>query len=183
MRVNGTANLDARGRIVVQAVEVYSNCPKYIVRRARKLGDLPAAGASQSECATKLDVSQRKFLAAADTFFIASSPRSRGADVSHRGGSPGFLSATADGRHVTWPDYRGNRMFNTLGNLELDPHAGLLVVDWLRGDVLQIAGRARIDYSPHRAAAIPRAERVVDLEVDHVVVLPGALGGAWDLSS
>lgn len=70
-------------------------------------------------------------------------------------------------------------MFNTLGNLEIDPRAGLLFPDWSTGDALQVRGRARVDCAPERAATFPRAERVVDLEVEEVVALPGALGGRW----
>ena len=65
-------------------------------------------------------------------------------------------------------------MYMTLGNLELNPAAGLLFVDWDRGDTLHITGRATVDWDPARAATMPGAQRVVDFDVDRVVQLDGA---------
>ena len=73
-----------------------------------------------------------------------------------------------DERHLAWPDYAGNSMFQTLGNLETDPHAGLVFVDFATGDLLQLIGRARVDFDPARAAKFAGAERIVDFEIDAV---------------
>jgi hypothetical protein len=67
----------------------------------------------------------------------------------------------------------------SLGNLATDARAGLLVPDFERGDALLVSGRAAVDWSPQRAAAVPGAQRMVDLEVDRVVLLPGALPLRW----
>ena len=61
-----------------------------------------------------------------------------GADISHRGGRPGFVRV--DGDVLTIPDFRGNRYFNTLGNLIAEPRASLLFVDFETGDLLQLQG-------------------------------------------
>jgi hypothetical protein len=45
---------------------------------------------------------------------------------------------------LAFPDYSGNRMFQTLGNLAVNPRAGLLFVDWETGSTLQLTGRAQI---------------------------------------
>ncbi len=88
-------------------------------------------------------------LANADTFFIASANvgeeagPARGADVSHRGGMPGFVRID-DATTLTTPDFSGNRFFNTLGNLLHDPRAGLLFVDFASGDLLYVAALAEI---------------------------------------
>jgi hypothetical protein len=71
-------------------------------------------------------------------------------------------------RELRWPDYNGNRMFMTLGNITLDPRIGLLFLDWRQGTLLQVSGRATIDWSPAAAAELPGAERVVRLHVDAV---------------
>ena len=86
-----------------------------------------------------------------------------------------------DERRLSFPDYAGNTMFMTLGNLAANPRAGLLFLDWERGDTLQLSGRAVVDWSPERAAALPGAERVVDFEVDAVVRAPRALPLRWAL--
>ena len=90
---------------------------------------------------------------------------------------PGFVHA-APGR-ISFPDYAGNAMFMTLGNLQANPAAGLLFVDWEDGATLQVSGRAAIDWSPARAAAFPGAERVVDLDVERVVATARALPAPW----
>ena len=90
-------------------------------------------------------------LEAADTFFIASTGGEYGVDVSHRGGPPGFVGV--EGATLTVPDYQGNRYFNTLGNLMLDPRAALLVVGFDSGDVLELRGRAEIVWDPQPSAA------------------------------
>ena len=64
-------------------------------------------------------------LGGADTFFIGTTHPARGADASHRGGPAGFVRV--DGGALWWPVYSGNNMFNTLGNLAVNPVRGLAV--------------------------------------------------------
>ena len=66
---------------------------------------------------------------------------------------------------LQFPDYAGNNMFNTLGNLAIDPHAGLLFVDFELGDTLQITGEARVLWDDESRAAFAGAERVVEMRV------------------
>jgi hypothetical protein len=75
-----------------------------------------------------------------------------------------------DGRRLRWPDYPGNGFFNTLGNLTLDPRAGLVFVDFAAGTLLHVAGRATIIWNEvARDTTAPlRAERWIDLEIDAV---------------
>jgi hypothetical protein len=73
-------------------------------------------------------------------------------DISHRGGPPGFVTLGSNGDLIV-PDYRGNRYFNTLGNLLGDPRAALLFIDFERGDLLQLQGSVTIDWSRGNTAA------------------------------
>lgn len=176
MRVNGPARPTASG-FVVDTEQVYANCPKYI--NARTPEDRPDAHRpGEAIRSASLSDPQRRRLAAADAIFVATAHTRSGADVSHRGGRPGFLTVHS-GRRLSWPDYRGNSMYMTLGNLELDARAGLLVVDDHTGGLLQLTGRARVDWDPERAAAVPGAQRMIDFDVEAVVELPGALGLRW----
>jgi predicted pyridoxine 5'-phosphate oxidase superfamily flavin-nucleotide-binding protein len=175
MRVNG------RGRqvddlLVVHTEQVYANCPKYIQARAAegRGGAAPGAVVESGGLAPE----QQAWIAAADTFFVATHAPGLGADASHRGGAPGFV-AVAGERHLSWPDYTGNSMYMTLGNLELDPRAGLLFLDWERGRSLQLSGRASVDWDPARAARVPGAERIVDFAVERVVQIDGAVPIRW----
>ena len=101
-------------------------------------------------------------IARADTFLVASRSRPQsgeagGPDISHRGGRPGFVAV--DGDTLTIPDFRGNRYFNTLGNLLGEPRAGLLFIDFERGDLLQLQGTTEIDWSGGAGRLIDGAER------------------------
>ncbi len=109
-----------------------------------------------------------KMISAADTFFIATDHPRFGADVSHKGGDPGFVRIVDD-QHLAYPDYLGNRMFNSLGNITVNPRAGLLFINFDTGETIQLTGRASIDWDPMRARTIAGAERLVDFEVEHIV--------------
>jgi predicted pyridoxine 5'-phosphate oxidase superfamily flavin-nucleotide-binding protein len=176
MRINGRARQVA-DRLVVHTEQVYANCPKYIQARDTDGHDAADPTGTAAETDT-LSPDQRAWIAAADTFFVATYAAGMGADASHRGGNPGFVTVTGEGR-LTWPDYLGNSMYMTLGNLELDPHAGLLFLDWEGGRSMQLTGRASVDWDPERAACTPGAQRVVDFEVDRVVQIQGAMPLRW----
>ncbi len=139
VRVNGRAAAEDDG-FAVDVLEAYSNCPKYIARRVA-VGDEPAAPAA-AERGGAPDAAAARLVAAADTFFIATVHASASADVSHRGGRPGFVRVD-EALRLTWPDYQGNALFQTLGNLATDARAGLLFIDWATGTTLQLTGTAR----------------------------------------
>jgi predicted pyridoxine 5'-phosphate oxidase superfamily flavin-nucleotide-binding protein len=179
MRANGTGELGPDG-LRVRTEQVYSNCPKYIARRDVEAADAPAA-APAAVARDRLTAEDRRLIAAADTFFIATAAPDGGADASHRGGSPGFV-VVHDDRRLSFPDYTGNTMYMTLGNITANPRAGLLFVDWGTGATLQLSGRAAIDWAPERAAAFPGAERVVDVTVERVVFTGGAVPQRWALA-
>jgi uncharacterized protein len=121
---------------------------------------------------------QQRLIRQADTFFIASHHPEGGTDASHRGGHPGFVSVLNDDRLV-WPDYAGNTMFQTLGNISVNPHAGLLFIDFERGRTLQLTGRASILWDRKRTAEFAGAERLVEFDVDEVVEIAGAHSLEW----
>lgn len=145
LRVNGRATRDADGQLTVDVGVAYPNCPKYIQRRHWSMPAAPASNAQPraSRQGRTLDTRQRAWIVAADTLFIASSHPEHGADASHRGGQPGFVQFLNDNT-LRIPDYSGNSMFNTLGNFESYPRAGLAFVDFERGLLLQLTGRPRI---------------------------------------
>jgi hypothetical protein len=175
MRINGRAR-QVGDHLVVHTEQVYANCPKYI--QAREVTTVTRATAVTAVPSDHLSPGQQAWISAADTFFVATHAPGMGADASHRGGSPGFVTVTGD-RHLSWPDYSGNSMYMTLGNLELDPRAGLLFLDWERGRSLMVTGHASVDWDPERAERVPGAQRLVDFTVDRVVQLDGAVPLQW----
>ncbi|MEU6231734.1 pyridoxamine 5'-phosphate oxidase family protein [Kitasatospora sp. NPDC047058] len=177
MRLNGRSAPDGRGGLVIAAEQVYANCPKYIQRRRPQAR--PAAGTPHAVAAGPvLSTAQQLAVATADTFFVATAGPDGRVDASHRGGNPGFLRVLGPDR-LQWPEYAGNSMFMTLGNLELDPRAGLLLPDFGTGGALLVTGEARTDWSGQAAARLPGAERVVDLTVTGVLELADATPLTW----
>ena len=179
IRVNGTAVLSPQG-IVLSVQEVFGNCPKYIHRRAPVA--LLNGGRSGTEVrrAEVLDAAALALVRAADTFFVATRHPVRGADASHRGGPPGFVAADEDGRRLTFPDYQGNNMFQSLGNLSVDDAVGLLFVDWDTGSTLQLSGRGTVVWDAQRIAAWPGAQRLVDVEIEQVIEHEAAFPVRWE---
>ena len=164
-RANGiVSSRDANGFTVVVR-QSFGNCPQYIQRRAIvRAGATP--GRPREFCS--LDDEARSLIQRADTFFVASRSRADvgpagGSDISHRGGRPGFVRIEDDTLLI--PDFRGNRYFNTLGNLLGEPRAALLFADFETGDLLQLQGLVSIDWGDSRAALLQGAERVWQFRV------------------
>ncbi|MFK0253496.1 pyridoxamine 5'-phosphate oxidase family protein [Streptomyces sp. NPDC090445] len=158
MRLNGILEA-APGGFAVEAEQVFANCPKYLQKRQplERIADGPGivhrGGA--------LTPGQERAVRAADTFFVATTGGGR-TEASHRGGLPGFVEVLSP-TELSWPDYPGNAMFLTLGNLAADPRAGLLFPDWETGAVLQLSGRARTEFGPDGGRSVVfRIEEAVE---------------------
>jgi predicted pyridoxine 5'-phosphate oxidase superfamily flavin-nucleotide-binding protein len=179
IRVNGVAKRASDG-ILVDVEEAFGNCPKFIQRRVppEQLEIAPPLGGRSG---TFLDAAQAEIVGRADTFFIASVHAQRGADASHRGGRPGFVRVAPGGSKLRFPDYSGNRMFQTLGNIALDPRVGLLFPDWETGSVLELTGRAHVVWDEAQIAAWPGAERLIDVAIDAVKQHERAIPARWKL--
>ena len=133
---------------------------------------------------TTLSKDQAALIAGSDTLFIASQftgedeDWSHGVDVSHRGGRPGFVIVAHESL-LLFPDYAGNCLFNTLGNIEIDPRCGLLFIDFDSGDCLQLTGEAAILWEPEHVCRFPGAERVVSFQLEEVIHIEAALPLTW----
>lgn len=183
IRLNGKAGKEkGAAGFYLEVRQAYANCPKYI--QARTLTEDAAAPTEPAhpKRADRLSFAQSERIAREDTFFIASHHPAGGADASHRGGNPGFVRVLDD-KTLQFPDYAGNNLFNTLGNLAVNPHAGLLFVDFANGTTLQLTGTAEIVWEG--VEAVPGAERLVVFRVEEVRETPHATrlrGGAPDYS-
>lgn len=142
LRVGGTVVLADGEGIGISVAEAFPNCPKFI-RQAWLEEPGPVVQGAVAERGRALTEAQRARIATAETFHVASIQPGGGLDVSHRGGAAGFLNWEGDALVV--PDYPGNFMFRTLGNLLADPRAGLVFADLVAGRQLQLSGRAEID--------------------------------------
>jgi predicted pyridoxine 5'-phosphate oxidase superfamily flavin-nucleotide-binding protein len=161
LRLNGRALLDPQRGIFLSIEQAYGNCPQYI--RPREVHVDAGRGPGESVSSRTLKGRHQEWIRRADTFFIASAHPDGGADASHRGGTPGFVRVVDD-RTLVFPDYPGNGMFNTLGNLAVQPEVGLQFPDFAHGRVLQITGRAAVDWAPGGSP-----ERLITVSVDEVL--------------
>jgi ferredoxin-NADP reductase/predicted pyridoxine 5'-phosphate oxidase superfamily flavin-nucleotide-binding protein len=177
-RINGQIRQASAQRLEIAVEHSYGNCPQYI--QLRQYRRLPERGGERVD-STELDARPRALIEGADTFFVASyvehDDGRRSVDVSHRGGRAGFVRV--EGNRLTIPDYAGNLFFNTLGNLSVNPRAGLLFIDFATGDVLQLGGRAEIILDSPLIKAFEGAERLWTFDVEQVVLRPAAISLRW----
>ncbi|WP_454694163.1 pyridoxamine 5'-phosphate oxidase family protein [Achromobacter aegrifaciens] len=183
-RANGRIAAWDGKRFEVAVTQSFGNCPQYIQAREFQFSRSPALrfpGTPQERGG--LDDAARALIARSDTFFVATyaDEGGRRVDVSHRGGKPGFVRV--DGDVLTIPDFSGNRFFNTLGNIALNPRAGLLFIDFERGDVLQLTGAAEVVLDSPEIAQFDGAERLWRVHARRVVRRPGALALRWRFDS
>ena len=142
LRVNGRlVSEGSQYRLTVG--EAFANCPQYIQRREMAVTAPVGLPDSPAATGTKLTHELTHWIEQTDTFFIGSAHDAEHIDTSHRGGNPGFVRVEND-QTLLVPDYRGNSMFNTLGNLAVNPAAGLLFVNFDTGETLQLTGRAEL---------------------------------------
>lgn len=142
LRINGDVTHCDETRIDVTVREAYPNCPKYIQRRHLSETDEDTSGGTPIT-GHRLDAERDAFLRRVDTLVLATGHPTRGVDVSHRGGKPGFVRALGEDV-LRVPDYPGNSLFNSLGNLIVDPRAAIALIDFERARVLQMQGTARV---------------------------------------
>ncbi|MFT9846043.1 pyridoxamine 5'-phosphate oxidase family protein [Aneurinibacillus sp. REN35] len=179
LRVNGTASYDKK-RLIIHTEQVYGNCPKYITTRRIETSKKKEPLAVSTLQNTSLLPSQAKWIEDSDTFFIASTNNQREVDASHRGGNPGFVKIIDD-THLLFPDYFGNNMFNTLGNIEVNPNVGLIFINFENCKTLQISGRANIRWNEGASDKFPGAERLLDVEIEKVIETRNALSFTSEL--
>lgn len=183
-RVNGVITAIDDQAITIAVSQSFGNCAKYIQSRTPVEFDAGEMSSEPPLVSDHLNEADRELLAKADTFFVASANTSseagmgRGADVSHRGGKPGFIRI--DGDHtLTTPDFSGNLFFNTIGNLMHDPRAGLLVIDFDSGDLLYLAVDAEVIWEGPELDSFDGAERLIRWHVREVRRTQRALAMRW----
>ncbi|WP_426231647.1 pyridoxamine 5'-phosphate oxidase family protein [Pararhizobium sp. DWP3-4] len=182
-RLNGTIRRSGPEGFDVDVGQSYGNCPKYIQLRDFHFVRDPSAGpVTEPTTLEALDTGARQMIASADTFFVATYAEfengERQADVSHRGGKPGFVRVGDDGV-LTIPDFAGNLFFNTLGNILANGRAGLVFADFDTGDLLQLSGDAHVIVDTPEIAAFEGAERLWRFTPRRIIRRPDALPLRW----
>lgn len=154
-RINGPAEVDEAG-IHLGVREAYGNCPKFIQRRViHAMNPFEEVEAEQSS-GVELKESQKAWISEADTFFLGSRSLEGKMDASHRGGKPGFVQIL-NGNTLRVPDYPGNSMYNSLGNMFEQPQAGLLFLDFEQGKTLQLTGKVELQMDQNSPEDLERS--------------------------
>ena len=179
-RLNGRVGAVTASGFGVTVEQSFGNCPQYIQLRQFRTVPLADPATRIAQHLDGLDDAAKATICGADTFFVASYvdvDGQRSVDVSHRGGQAGFVQV--EGNRLTIPDFAGNLFFNTLGNLLINPRAGLLFIDFNSGDLLHLSGRTEVILEGPQVEAFQGAERLWTFEVQQVVRRPAALGLRW----
>jgi predicted pyridoxine 5'-phosphate oxidase superfamily flavin-nucleotide-binding protein len=102
----------------------------------------------------------RAFVAACDMVFVATADAEGRPDCSYKGGDPGFVRVVDD-HTLAFPNYDGNGMYRSMGNLLANPHVGLLFISFERGRRMRVNGEAGVDWDDPLVAEYPGAQFVV----------------------
>jgi predicted pyridoxine 5'-phosphate oxidase superfamily flavin-nucleotide-binding protein len=182
-RLNGSIHRKCSQGFSIAIEQSFGNCPQYVRQREFKFVRDPALPSPLDLVAfPRLEGRAAEMVRTADTFFVASyvtgDNRRHRPDVSHRGGERGFVRIEADGG-LTIPDFSGNRFFNTLGNILVNPRAGLVFVDFETGDILQMTGEATVILDAQETARLPGAERLWKFQPRRILYRAQALPVRW----
>ncbi|KAK8085019.1 hypothetical protein PG997_006290 [Apiospora hydei] len=183
-------------QMAFQVTESLGNCPKYLNKK-RIVPQTPHPQlASQGRLGLPLSNEAIEHVHKADLFFISSKhgaadngSEAESMDTNHRGGPAGlvrvFRNDESEGVTLVYPEYSGNRLYQTLGNLQTDPSVGLAIPDFETGDVLYLTGRASILIGGKAAAYLPRTKLAVRIDVQEARFVKDGLpfrGSAIDYS-
>ncbi|MFB8005077.1 pyridoxamine 5'-phosphate oxidase family protein [Nocardia sp. NPDC056000] len=161
------AGTSADVQLAVAVEETLGNCPKYLNRKAIRPYDSSPTLVSER---LPLVPEAIDLIGRSDLFALSSRHGTASMDTNVRGGAPGFVrvlanSATA-GVTLVYPEYSGNRLFQTLGNLRADPAVGVTFPDIETGAVLYLSGRADILVGADAANLLPHSKLAVRVHVD-----------------
>ncbi|NRF67292.1 pyridoxamine 5'-phosphate oxidase family protein [Aquincola sp. S2] len=109
----------------------------------------------------------RAFIESRTLFFLASADAEGRPDCSHKGGAPGFVRVTAPDE-LAFPNYDGNGMFRSLGNVLVNPAVGLLFIDFESPRRLRVNGRATIAEDDPLLAQMPGAQLIVRVRAERI---------------
>ncbi|GBC86712.1 hypothetical protein HRbin12_00710 [bacterium HR12] len=110
---------------------------------------------------------EAEFIESRDMFFIATADEEGRPNCSYKGGDPGFVRVV-DETTLAFPNYDGNGMYLSMGNLLENPNVGLLFIDFERGRRMRVNGLASVDENDELMAEYPRAQFVVRVRVREV---------------
>ncbi|KAF2196595.1 hypothetical protein GQ43DRAFT_484820 [Delitschia confertaspora ATCC 74209] len=164
VEMEGSGKVQDQLQLVTKIEQSLGNCPKYLNQYVVQSAPIDSRLLSTS---ANLSPEGVALVAKADMFFLSSSTTSD-MDTNHRGGAPGFvrlLSNGISGAQLVYPEYSGNRLYQTLGNLQVNPKVGITFPDFVTGDVLYLTGTAEILVAKDAAALLPGSNLTLKITV------------------
>ncbi|KAF1976903.1 oxidoreductase-like protein [Bimuria novae-zelandiae CBS 107.79] len=147
-------------QLITKIEQSMGNCPKYLNQYEIRPAIVTQTLASQSET---LSEEARAIILQSDMFFLTTSV-TEDMDTNHRGGPAGFTRVLSDAELV-YPEYSGNRLYQSLGNLLVNPKIGITFPNYETGDVLYITGSTEVLAGPDAAALLPGSNLAVKIKV------------------
>ena len=114
-----------------------------------------------------IDEDDRAFIEARDMFFIATADAEGRPQSSYKGGDPGFVRVL-DERTIAFPNYDGNGMYLTAGNMLVNPNVGLLFIDFEGRKRMRLNGVASVDENDPLLGQYPEAQFVIRVRATEV---------------
>jgi uncharacterized protein len=115
----------------------------------------------------RITAEDREFIERRDMFFLATADAEGRPNCSYKGGDPGFVRVL-DESTLVFPNYDGNGMYLSFGNARMNPHVGLLFIDFEAGKRIRVNGTASIEPVTAVEPPYPQAQFVVKVQVREV---------------
>jgi uncharacterized protein len=109
----------------------------------------------------------RAFIESMDMLFLATADEHGRPTCSYKGGDPGFVRVL-DERTIAFPNYDGNGMYLTMGNLTVNPQVGLLFIDFEGRKRMRLNGIASVQADDPLLAEYPEAQFIVRVRATEV---------------
>ncbi|KAG9583664.1 putative oxidoreductase, partial [Aureobasidium melanogenum] len=163
---DGTDDYGQQGvlQLVARIDESLGNCPKYLNRR-----EISPATTNPKLISDSIPLDKRavELIQKVDLMFLSTNSGSS-MDTNHRGGPPGFvrcLSREGGCTQFVYPEYSGNRLYQSLGNMLLEPKAGFCFPDFDTGSCLFVTGHTEILFGQDAAQVMPRSNLAVRITI------------------
>lgn len=143
-RINGKLYNDKDG-LRLEIEQSFVNCPKYIQLRTldRSSTEFKTLTKTEKGSGDSIPSHIKSIIEKADTLYLGTAGKNKDLDTSHRGGNAGFVKFTND-NVLKIPDYFGNNMFISLGNIHEYSKTGILLIDDASMSILQLQGEAEL---------------------------------------
>ncbi|KAF1936394.1 hypothetical protein EJ02DRAFT_506560 [Clathrospora elynae] len=157
-------------QLVTKIEQSLGNCPKYLnqyeIQPALVRSELEAEGPSLSD--------EGKTLGSKSDMFFLSTSTEDDMNVNHRGGPSEFLRIISS-KKIVYPEHSGNRLYQSLGNLQLNPKIGITFPNYENGDVLYITGTTEILVGTDVATLLPGSNLAVKITIEETRFVAGGL--------